>query len=106
MPLGSGGHVPCWLRADDPRSKIRACIRCRADFWSAHAGHWFCPKCAEETYRQQEKGNPRHSRFAAASIDSSRDLSKRIRLALHEARAAESSGTDSSQDLVESVLVD
>jgi hypothetical protein len=56
---------------------------------------------ATQTYRQQEKGNQRLSRFAAASIDSSRELSKRVRIALHEARAAESSGADSSQDLVE-----
>ncbi len=48
IPRGWGGHVPRWLRADDPRVKVRACIRCRADFWSAHAGHRFCPKCAEE----------------------------------------------------------
>lgn len=48
IPREWGGHVPRWLRADDPRVKVRACIRCRADFWSAHAGHRFCPKCAEE----------------------------------------------------------
>jgi len=48
LPREWGGHVPRWLRPDDPRVKVRACIRCRTDFWSAHAGHRFCPKCAEE----------------------------------------------------------
>lgn len=46
-PRGVGGHVPRWLRPDDPRVKVRRCLMCGGDFWSAHAGNRMCARCLE-----------------------------------------------------------
>lgn len=43
----SGANVR-FLRDDDPRVKVRRCLMCRNDFWSAHAGNRRCAKCSEQ----------------------------------------------------------
>jgi hypothetical protein len=47
-PRGVGGHVPQWLRDNDPRVKVRRCLMCSANFWSAHAGNRLCVPCTEK----------------------------------------------------------
>jgi hypothetical protein len=37
-----------FLRDDDPRVKVRRCLMCGNDFWSAHAGSRRCAKCSEQ----------------------------------------------------------
>jgi hypothetical protein len=37
-----------WFKPGDPRVKVRRCIICRTEFWSAHAGHRICTKCKDK----------------------------------------------------------
>lgn len=37
-----------FFRDDDPRVKVRRCLMCGGDFWSAHAGNRMCAACIEK----------------------------------------------------------
>lgn len=43
-----GRGVRYALRDDDPRVKVRRCLMCGANFWSAHAGNRRCVSCSEK----------------------------------------------------------
>ena len=36
------------IGTDDPRVKVRRCLMCGGDFWSAHAGNRMCAACIEK----------------------------------------------------------
>jgi len=47
-PRTWGGHIPPWLRDDDPRVRVRTCLPCGTNFWSAGPHNRICPKCSEK----------------------------------------------------------